>query len=138
MSQHPLIEKFARAGQGQVFAHWTSLGETERANLLAEAAEIDLAEVERLTRTLLRPGAAAGVDLEGLAPAPYERHPANGGDRAAWHTAKAAGEAALRAGRVAAFTVAGWPGTRLGYQGRKGKYAVRTLGRMWVFQNCAA
>ena len=81
MSQHPLIEKFTRAGQGQVFAHWSTATEHERAGLLVEAAEIDLQEVERLTRALLRPSAAAGVDLDGLAPAPYERHPANGGER---------------------------------------------------------
>ena len=47
MSQHPLLEKFTRAGQGQVFAHWAKLTEPERASLLAEAAEIDLAEVDR-------------------------------------------------------------------------------------------
>ena len=134
MTQSPLIEKFTRAGQGQVFAHWTKLTEPERVSLLAEAAEIDLAEIERLTRALLRPGAAAGVDLDGLAPAPYERHPANGGDRATWHQAKAAGEAALRSGRVAAFTVAGGQGTRLGYDGPKGTFPVTPLRRKSLFQ----
>jgi UDP-N-acetylglucosamine/UDP-N-acetylgalactosamine diphosphorylase len=134
MSQHPLIETFTRAGQGQVFAHWASLSAAERAALLAEAAEIDLHEVERLTRTLLRPAAAAGVDLDGLAPAPYERHPVNGGERSVWHSAKAAGEAALRAGRVAAFTVAGGQGTRLGYDGPKGTFPVTPVRRKSLFQ----
>ena len=54
---HPLVETFNQAGQGQVFAFWGELDEAGRAALLAQAAEIDLAEVARLSRTLL--GAAA-------------------------------------------------------------------------------
>ena len=131
---HPLIDSFRRAGQGHVFAHWDSLSEPQRAALLSEAAEIDLAEVDRLNRTLLAPWAAAGVDLSDLTPAPYERRPESGGDRAAWSSAKAAGEAALRAGRVAAFTVAGGQGTRLGYDGPKGTFPVTPLRRKSLFQ----
>jgi UDP-N-acetylglucosamine/UDP-N-acetylgalactosamine diphosphorylase len=67
----PLIEKFRAAGQGQVFAFWDRLAPDARRRLLAEAAEIDLGEVERLNGTLLGAGAAAGVKLDGLAPAPY-------------------------------------------------------------------
>ncbi len=131
---HPLIEKFQRAGQAQVFAFFDRLPPSAQHHLLAEAAEIDLAEVDRLTRTLLAKGAATGVDLEGLAPAPYEKRPEQGGDAAAWATAKAAGEAALRAGRVAAFTVAGGQGTRLGYDGPKGTFRVTPLKQKPLFQ----
>lgn len=131
---HPLIEKFQRAGQAQVFAFFSHLSPDAQRRLLEEAAEIDLAEVGRLTRTLLAKGAATGVDLAGLAPAPYERRLEHGGDAAAWSQAKAAGEAALRAGRVAAFTVAGGQGTRLGYDGPKGTFRVTPLKRKPLFQ----
>jgi UDP-N-acetylglucosamine/UDP-N-acetylgalactosamine diphosphorylase len=131
---HPLIEKFQRAGQAQVFAFFDRLAPAAQQRLLEEAGEIDLAEVERLTRTLLGKGAAAGVDLAGLEPAPFERRPEHGGDVAGWAEAKAAGEAALRAGRVAAFTVAGGQGTRLGYDGPKGTYPVTPLKRKPLFQ----
>lgn len=123
MPSHPLIEKFQQAGQGQVFAHYDALEPAARERLLAEAGEIDLAEVENLTRTLLRP-TTAGADYSGLTPAPYEPLPEHGGAAADWAAAKAAGEEALRAGRVAAFTVAGGQGTRLGYDGPKGTFAV--------------
>lgn len=131
---HPLIEKFQQAGQGQVFAFYDRLAPEAQRRLLDEAAEIDLAEIERLTRTLLAPGATSGVNLEGLAPAPYEKHPAHGGDAGAWAKAKAAGEEALRAGKVAAFTVAGGQGTRLGYDGPKGTFPVTPVRRKPLFQ----
>ena len=134
-SPHPLIARFQAAGQGQVFAFFDELAPDAQARLLAEAGEIDLAEVDRLNRTLVaRGGAAAGVNLAGLAPAPFEPLPANGGDAAAWQRAKAAGEAALRAGRVAAFTVAGGQGTRLGYDGPKGTFPVTPVTQKSLFQ----
>ena len=130
----PLPEQFARAGQGQVFAFWPQLDDAARRALLAQAAEIDLAEVTRLARTLLGAGGAPAVDLDGLEPAPYEALPAHGGDAAAWAQARAAGEAALRAGRVAAFTVAGGQGTRLGFDGPKGTFPVTPVMGKPLFQ----
>ncbi|HKB89632.1 MAG TPA: UDPGP type 1 family protein [Opitutaceae bacterium] len=134
MANHPLIETFSRAGQGQVFAFWDKLNDSQRESLLAQAKEIDLAEIDRLNATLLAKGASVGVNLEGLAPAPYERRPEHGGDAASWVSAKNAGEAALRAGRVAAFTVAGGQGTRLGYDGPKGTFPVTPVKRKTLFQ----
>lgn len=129
-----LIASFQRAGQGQVFTFLDQLGPNERARLLAEAAEIDLAEVEHLNRTLVAGKGAVGPNLAGLAPAPYEKRLEHGGDPAAWARAKSAGEAALRAGRVAAFTVAGGQGTRLGYDGPKGTFAITPIRAKALFQ----
>ena len=132
MAKSPLIETFQRAGQGQVFAFFDQLDAAAQARLLAEAGEIDLAEVARLTRTLLGKDVAA-INLEGLAPAPYEPLPENGGNAAEWAAARVAGEAALRVGRVAAFTVAGGQGTRLGYDGPKGTFPVTPLKQKTLF-----
>ena len=134
MDADKLIAAFRAAGQGQVFAFWDSLPESARRELLGQAAEIDLAEVDRLNRSLVFKSGGGGVDLDGLAPAPYERLPGNGGDVAKWAQARAAGEAALRAGRVAAFTVAGGQGTRLGYDGPKGTFPVTPLKAKPLFQ----
>jgi UDP-N-acetylglucosamine/UDP-N-acetylgalactosamine diphosphorylase len=132
-SSHPLMERFARAGQGHVFAYWDRLGGAERSALVQQAAEIDLDELARLTRTLLGHSAAA-IDLSGIEPAPYVPRPENGGDTEAWARARVAGQEALRAGRVAAFTVAGGQGTRLGYDGPKGTFPVTPLKRKPLFQ----
>ena len=129
-----LIASYRAAGQGQVFAFWDFLPPSERAALANQAAEIDLAEVNRLNQSLVFQKGGAAANLAGLAPAPVMRLPGNGGDPAKWAAAKAAGEAALRAGRVAAFTVAGGQGTRLGYDGPKGTFAVTPLRKKALFQ----
>jgi UDP-N-acetylglucosamine/UDP-N-acetylgalactosamine diphosphorylase len=134
MAIHPLIEKFQRAGQDQVFAFFDQCPPEQQKRLLEDAREIDLDEIAQLNRTLLAKGAVAGVNLEGLSPAPYEKRPEHGGDPRAWADAKAAGEAALRAGRVAAFTVAGGQGTRLGYDGPKGTFPVTPIRQKTLFQ----
>ncbi|KXU37593.1 2-alkenal reductase [Cephaloticoccus primus] len=147
MPTHALIDAFRAAGQGQVFRFFDKLDEAGRDRLLAQAAEIDLGELARLKATLLGEcsaagegrvggGAAggAGVDLSDLEPAPYEPLPEHGGDAAEWAAARSAGEAALRAGRVAAFTVAGGQGTRLGFDGPKGTFPVTPLRAKSLFQ----
>jgi len=136
MSTHPLIDAFEAAGQGQVFRFFHKLDDVSRERLLAQAAEIDLAEIARLKAKLLggESGAAQRVDLSDLTPAPYEHLPEHGGDAPTWAEARVAGEAALRAGKVAAFTVAGGQGTRLGYDGPKGSFPVTPLRRKSLFQ----
>jgi UDP-N-acetylglucosamine/UDP-N-acetylgalactosamine diphosphorylase len=134
MNTEQLITNFRAAGQGQVFAFWDSLSANERTELAAQAAEVDLAEVERLNQTLVFKSGGGGANLEGLAPAPVTRLPATGGDPVQWASARALGEQALRAGRVAAFTVAGGQGTRLGYDGPKGTFAVTPIKQKSLFQ----
>ncbi|MFM1852435.1 MAG: hypothetical protein RIS54_2119 [Verrucomicrobiota bacterium] len=133
MATHPLISTFGQAGQGHLFTFWDRLDAAGQAQLLEEAGEIDLGEIKRLTETLLGKSGAT-TDLSGLEPAPYECLPENGGDAAAWADARSAGEAALRSGRVAAFTVAGGQGTRLGYDGPKGTYPVTPVKQKTLFQ----
>lgn len=129
-----LKESFVAAGQGHVFAHWEALDGAGREQLLAQAAEIDLAETARLYETLVAGGSDAAVSLDGLAPAPYVPHPSNGGEAPLWAEMKAVGEAALRAGKVGAFVVAGGQGTRLGYNGPKGTFPVTPVKQKPLFQ----
>ncbi len=129
-----LVRAFLDAGQGQVFAFFDALGAGERRALLRQASEIDLAEIGRLTAGLAAGANAAATAPAGLDPAPFERLPGSGGDPGAWGLARAAGEAALRGGRVAAFTVAGGQGTRLGYDGPKGAFPVTPVRAKPLFE----
>ncbi|MGA1204932.1 MAG: UTP--glucose-1-phosphate uridylyltransferase [Opitutales bacterium] len=116
--------RFDAVGQKQVFAFWDQLNPEEQVNLTTDIHAIDLDEVEQLVREHVKGKAVATVSLDGLTPAPYVPHPARGGDPDLWARAREAGEDALRGGRVAAFTVAGGQGTRLGYDGPKGTFPV--------------
>lgn len=134
MNPEPIISRFNAAGQGQVFRFWNELAPAERETLLAQAAEVDLGEIARLHRELVVEKPATAAAAAGLEPAPFEPRPENGGDAAKWMRARAAGEEALRAGRVAAFTVAGGQGTRLGYDGPKGTFPVTPVKQKTLFQ----
>src|SRR5688500_13214902 len=135
MNDHGAVrDRFEKAGQGQVFRFWSQLDHAQRAALIEQAREIDLAEIARLSATLVRNKSAAQVDLSGLEPAPCIALPETGGDRTGWTEAKLVGEAALRRGKVAACTVAGGQGTRLGYDGPKGTFAVTPVRRHSLFQ----
>ena len=106
-------------GQGHVFAHFDSLSATEQQALLDQATAIDLAEVASLHQSLVKDDGGKNESLlEGLEPADYLPLPGHREDANAslWREAVLKGEGALRTGRVAAFTVAGGQGTRLGFR----------------------
>ena len=131
---HPIIEQFQSADQGQVFRFWDQLTADEQASLLEEAGEIDLHEIARLHQSLVLGNHDDHQDFSSLDPAPYIAHPAHGGNSAQWAEARAIGEAALRAGSVAAFVVAGGQGTRLGYDKPKGLFPVTPIHNKSLFQ----
>lgn len=124
-------------GQGHVFAHFDSLSATEQETLLAQAAAIDLGEIATLVKTLIQsPAAASEGAADELSPADYIPMPGHceTADPSLWKEATKRGEAALRTGRVAAFTVAGGQGTRLGFDGPKGSYGVTPVLKNSLFQ----
>ncbi len=130
-----LGKRFEQHGQGHVFHFWDSLDESQQGDLLQQAEEIDLAELDRLIDTLVKPGGAhSSVNYDDLEPAPYEKSPADRSSDERWTKALGIGEKALREGRVAAFTVAGGQGTRLGYSGPKGTFPVSPIKAKSLFQ----
>ena len=129
-----LIDSFNRAGQGQVFQFFDELDAAMQAKLVAQAETVDLAEVKELVEEHVKGSQHNALNLDGLEPAPYQALATNGGDSVQWGAALDAGSAALRAGRVAAFTVAGGQGTRLGYNGPKGTYPVTPVTEKTLFQ----
>lgn len=129
-------EHFQDHGQGHVFAFYDQLSEGDRAQLDEEASGIDLNELEELVNSLVKSRASSNESIaDALQPADFVPLPgASGGDSALWASAREKGEAALRAGRVAAFTVAGGQGTRLGYDGPKGTFGVTPVLGKSLFQ----
>lgn len=131
---HLLIAQFEEAGQGQVFRFLDQLDEAGKKKLLAQAATIDLDEISNLVSEHVWGASRASSNLEGLEPAPYIALPGNGASGTEWDRAFETGAEAIRAGRVAAFTVAGGQGTRLGYDGPKGTFPATPISNKTLFQ----
>lgn len=112
-------EKLTTIGQDHLLAFAAELTPAQQASLLGQVSELDLPEIPRLIDAYVRakPGFALPADVQ---PAPYYARPAAG--RANWNPAEFAerGNALIRAGKIAAFVVAGGQGSRLGFEGPKG------------------
>jgi UDP-N-acetylglucosamine/UDP-N-acetylgalactosamine diphosphorylase len=132
-----LAHRLRAVNQEHVLRFWDSLTETQQLVLSAQIASIDLDALPRLISeyVLSTPKAAASGPIE---PAPYYslRGGAGGGGGRNWDAAamRARGEALLRAGQVACFTVAGGQGSRLGYEGPKGCYPAGAVTDKPLFQ----
>jgi UDP-N-acetylglucosamine/UDP-N-acetylgalactosamine diphosphorylase len=104
-------------GQGHVLRFWNSLDAGGRAQLLDQVAGLDFASIVRM-QEMLKAKVTAVAATEPTAPQVVEL---TSDARAA---AYAAGEAEVRAGKVAVLLVAGGQGSRLGYEGPKGAYSI--------------
>ena len=127
-------DQFQQAHQGHVFQFWDELSSGEKEKLLKRASEIDLSEVEELVAKHIKTSESSTSTFDDLEPAPYIPLPCHGGDETQWKEAEQVGVEAIRAGRVAAFTVAGGQGTRLGFDGPKGTFPVTPVEKKSLFQ----
>ena len=110
-------ETLRQHGQEHVLTFWDRLDAGGRAQLLERVAALDFASIGRM-QGLLKAKSAAAAASEPAAADVVELAPE------AREAAYAAGEAEIRAGKVAVLLVAGGQGSRLGYEGPKGAYAI--------------
>jgi UDP-N-acetylglucosamine/UDP-N-acetylgalactosamine diphosphorylase len=108
--------------QAHLLTFWNELDQAQRGSLLAQLEAIDFEALDDLIEQYVRrrPTIELPPDLE---PAPY--YPFDPSDPLRPYNAekyRRIGEDLIRHGKVAAFTVAGGQGTRLGWDGPKGTY----------------
>lgn len=121
-------------GQGHVFRFFDDLPPEKQDELTRQAASIDLDEIKHLVETLVNNKEKTGALTDDIKPAEYIPVSTKEQEPILWQQAKEAGENALRKGRVAAFTVAGGQGTRLGFEGPKGTFPVSPVSGKSLFQ----
>ena len=130
---HPR-HQFEDRGQGHVFRYFDDLPPEQQYELTRQAATIDLDEIEHLVETLVKNPTEADFAFHDVEPANYLAISSREEDPQKWNQAQETGEKALRDGRVAAFTVAGGQGTRLGFDGPKGTFPVSPVSGKPLFQ----
>jgi UDP-N-acetylglucosamine/UDP-N-acetylgalactosamine diphosphorylase len=126
---HALQLRLDALGQSHLLRFADRLDSAARANLLAQIAAIDLEALPRLIGQYVKNKPQFPLP-DAIQPAPFFALSANNWDRAA---ARRRGQDLLRAGKVAAFVVAGGQGSRLGYEGPKGCYPAGAVTRKPLF-----
>ena len=130
----PLADTLTAHGQEPLVRHLATAPAAARQTLEAQLAALDWSRFDTWVRDYVRQAPRVEVPAD-LAPASfYPAAPATPAQHELYACATATGEALLRAGKVAAFTVAGGQGSRLGYEGPKGGFPISPVQRKPLFQ----
>ena len=133
IDEQKIIDAVYDAGQGHVFRFWNELGLESRTKLLAQLGEIDLELMATLNQKFVQ-SIQNHLTQQKLEPADFISLPNTPEELQSFNKAKKLGEKALKAGRVAAFLVAGGQGTPLGFDGPKGSFPVSPIKKKSLFQ----
>ncbi|QSH42445.1 UDPGP type 1 family protein [Lentisphaerota bacterium ZTH] len=121
-------------GQKQVLNFWNILDESEQEQLFRQLEELDFENLDSLIKEYVLQKPEMHIP-EDLSPAPYyPLEPLDEKQQKLYQQAYATGEKLMRDGKVAALTVAGGQGTRLGFDGPKGTYPIAPISQKSLFQ----
>ncbi len=122
------IKKVYDHNQEQVFRFWNELSNNEKKELIDQLAEVDLDHLEELYRN------REHAETPDFSPAPYVPLPKTDEEKKSRAEVAKLGEHVIRKGKVAAFVVAGGQGSRLGYDGPKGKFPIGPVSEKTLFE----
>ena len=127
------LKTLRERGQEHVLRWWGELGPDKQEQLLADVESIPWDVLDPLIPSLVlkRPERSVPADLS---PAPVYPQEPDPSQAALYAEATELGRDFIRAGKVAAFTVAGGQGTRLGVDGPKGTVVVTPVGDRTLFE----
>ena len=129
-----LVERLNRTGQTHLLKFFDDIPEEKQRTYLRELEALDLELLQELIASYVLQKPV--IDLPaGLEPAPYfPLQPRSVAEADYYLQADRAGAEALSAGKVAALTVAGGQGSRLGFDGPKGTYPIAPVSGKTLFQ----
>jgi UDP-N-acetylglucosamine/UDP-N-acetylgalactosamine diphosphorylase len=135
-----LLEKY---NQSHLLTFWSQLNEKQKHNLLTQIEQLEFDRVEENINRYIKNPASSGLPKKVSAAPAYPAMPQTAQQKEKYEKAKKLGVELISGGKVAAFVVAGGQGTRLGFDGPKGDFAVspvknKTLFRLSAEQIAAA
>jgi UDP-N-acetylglucosamine/UDP-N-acetylgalactosamine diphosphorylase len=133
MPAHDTISQLKSIGQTNLVRTLEHLDPSGKRRLLDQLADQDLNALKALVTEYVinKPHVALPKDIQPVKAFPRR---ADAAHKAQYEQALAKGKELLKAGKVAAFLVAGGQGTRLGYDGPKGEYPVTPVKNKPLFQ----
>ena len=122
----------AAVDQSHVLQHYPTLDDDAKASLLAEIEGVDWPEVARLIESHVKqkPQFTLSDDIQ---PAPWYPYAVTDELKDKYEQADTLGEQLVTQGKVAAFTVAGGQGSRLGWDGPKGTFPGTPIRNLELF-----
>jgi len=123
-----LRDRLVSAGQDHVLRFWNSLEPARQGAFAADLESVDLEQLAALHAKAVADVASTPGKVTPLSQITKGENPSSDA------RARAVGEELLAAGKVAAFTVAGGQGTRLGHDGPKGTFAATPIKGKPLFQ----
>ena len=139
-----ITEKYKKAlgvltkhNQQHLLKFWDELDSSSKENLLGQIEQIDFESLDSKIKQYVKNPAPTVVPTD-IEPAPvYPAEPKTAEHKGKYIKAKQLGEGLLSKGKVAAFVVAGGQGTRLGFEGPKGDYAISPIKNKTLFRLAA-
>ncbi len=129
------LTSLSRINQSHLLRFESGLSDAQRASLLAQIGSFDLPAIPALVERYVTAKSDCSIDESTLAPASYYPHdaalPVRPWDRERFRDI---GIDLIAGGKVAAFTVAGGQGSRLGYDGPKGCFPANPISGKPLFE----
>ncbi len=121
--------------QEHLLSFWPQIGSPERRDLLDQIRELDFTKLDDWVEHLVKGTPAPAVATRDFEPAPsYSPEPRDAEQRRKYREAIELGERLIAQGKVAALTVAGGQGTRLGFEGPKGNFPISPVRNKTLFR----
>jgi UDP-N-acetylglucosamine/UDP-N-acetylgalactosamine diphosphorylase len=136
-----LLQRYAKAkqllnkyNQGHLLTFWSELNERERHNLLVQIEQLEFDRIEEKISRYVKNPASSGLSKDFSAAPAYPALPQTAQQKEKYNRAKQLGIELISNGKVAAFVVAGGQGTRLGFDGPKGDFAISPVKNKTLFR----
>lgn len=120
--------------QEHLLAFWQQLSEDEREALLAQIQELDLSAVDDWVESLVKGQPEPSIRHDFEPATSYNAQPHSADQKRKYAQAIELGTERISQGKVAALTVAGGQGTRLGFDGPKGNFPVSPIKNKTLFR----